>query len=87
MLPMKPAVNPLLYSRSKQLLNTPLAISDGITREIASHCAVLTLELEKAQRAAKELAEEVATLRTELAGQRQVARVIAFPRGKTRKRR
>lgn len=50
-----------------------------VTRELASHCAVLTLELEKAYKLITAQQDEIETLRGELAQQRRVATVVAFP--------
>jgi len=58
---------------------------DQVARELASHCAILTLELEKACRNLAELETENAQLRRELAQQRRCATVVAFPAEKARK--
>lgn len=50
-----------------------------VVAELASHCAVLTLELEQAHERVRNLEVENAALREQLAAQRQTCRVIAFP--------
>jgi phosphoribosylaminoimidazole carboxylase (NCAIR synthetase) len=50
-----------------------------VARELASHCAVLTLELEKVCKQLKAEQDENAKLRKELTQQRRVAKVIAMP--------
>lgn len=63
-----------------------LSCDDQVARELASHCAVLTLELEKACRDLAELETENSRLRRELAQQRRCATVVAFPTERVRQR-
>lgn len=57
----------------------PARIQTQTERELALYCAILLLEGERAQAELARLRPENESLRRELADQRRIARVVAFP--------
>lgn len=69
---------------SKRLLAAAAQADNSLAHELASHCAILTLELEQALESVEVARADASRLRQELTQQRTAAKVLAFPVGKRR---